>query len=217
MANQKMISIRDYQILAILNTLVVIYMVFGTITFQKLINIHGYSISIASVWFSLLTFPVTDVICNEFEKKYARFAVLLGWLAMILTSIMAKISAFIPPSESFLIHEKSFDFLMNNSIRFVIIVTFSYLISQLVDIQIFHLIKKITHDKYLWLRNNISTIISQTVNSFIFVFGLFFGIVSFSNIFHIFLSTVLLKIIIAFLDTPLVYLGVYLVRKYRDP
>ncbi len=216
-AKQKRIfTFGDYRVLAFLNALIVVYMSFGTVASQKVTNILSITFPVVSIWFSLLTFPVTDIICNEYGPKYARHAVFMGWLSMFVTAVIAFFSAVIPPDSSFLQHERTYDFMMYNGSRFLIVVTFSYLISQLLDIRIFHYLQRRTGGNHLWLRNNASTMISQTVNTLIFVFGMFIGNVSVKAMSNIFISTIMLKLILAILDTPLVYVGVYLVRIFRD-
>jgi len=216
MIQQDELLSKDYCILTLLNSLIVTYMVLGTLISQKIVTINGFSVSVASIWFSFLTFPITDIMCNEFGKRYARFAVLLGWMAMALTSVLAVLSALMPPAKSFCEHEPTFDYLMMNSIRFLIVVSFSYLIAQILDVYVFSYLKSKTKGKHLWFRNNASTFISQTLNTAIFVFGLFVGSLELSIILKIFITTLLMKVIIAIIDTPFVYLGVYLVRKFRD-
>lgn len=207
---------RDTAVLVILVSLVVVYMVFGTLTSQKIITIFGIiSLSAASIWFSLLTFPVTDTICNEFGKSKAHLAVFVGWSAMLIATVMANVTAALPAATSFLPHEETFDFLMTHSVRFVIVGTFSFVIAQLLDNEIFHFLKTKTEGRYLWLRNNVSTALSQSVNTAIFVTGLFWGIRDFMGILELFAGTMAVKLAIALFDTPLLYLATFLVRKAR--
>jgi uncharacterized integral membrane protein (TIGR00697 family) len=91
----------------------------------------------------------------------------------------------------------------------------AYLVAQLIDVRIFHYLKKITNGKKLWLRNNVSTMFSQLidtviVNSIFLHFGLN---LSWDIIFKIIIASYIFKIIIAVIDTPLVYLGVHLTKK----
>ena len=206
---------RDTTVLVILVSLVVVYMVFGTLTSQKIITILGFSLSAASIWFSLLTFPVTDTICNEFGKSKAHLAVFVGWGAMLIATVMANVTAALPAATSFTPHEETFDFLMTHSVRFVFVATFSFIIAQLLDNEIFHFLKTKTDGKYLWLRNNVSTAISQSVNTAIFVTGLFWGARDFMGLLELFVATMVFKLAIALFDTPLLYLATFLVRKAR--
>lgn len=90
----------------------------------------------------------------------------------------------------------------------------TYLFAQFVDIQIYHFWKRLTKGKHLWLRNKFSTWFSQFVDTLTIVTLLCsFGIIDWINFKGLLISGFLFKVIIALLDTPFLYLGVYLFRK----
>ena len=92
----------------------------------------------------------------------------------------------------------------------------AYLVAQLIDVRIFHYLKKITNEKKLWLRNNVSTIFSQLIDTII-VNSIFlhFGLnLSWDIIFKIIIASYLFKILIAVVDTPFIYIGVHFTKKY---
>jgi len=83
----------------------------------------------------------------------------------------------------------------------------AFIISQLIDVYVFDKIKqKLPDNKFLWIRNNLSTIFSQAVDTVIFVPIAFIGVVSTEVLFGIMLSTYLIKVLVAALDTPFIYL-----------
>ena len=90
----------------------------------------------------------------------------------------------------------------------------AYLIAQFVDIRIYHFWKKLTNGKMLWLRNNFSTFSSQFIDTFLVV-GLLsiFGVLQWKLFWGLLLSGFLFKIIVAALDTPLLYFFVGIFRK----
>ena len=94
----------------------------------------------------------------------------------------------------------------------------AYLISQYFDVWFFSYLKKITSEKYLWLRNNLSTIVSSLVDNT--VFSIFAWIllnpepVSIYNVIMIYIfGTYLLRILIALLDTPFIYIVRFFIKK----
>ena len=90
----------------------------------------------------------------------------------------------------------------------------TYLFAQFVDIQIYHFWKRLTKGKHLWLRNNFSTWFSQFVDTFTIVTLLcYFGIIDWANFTGLLISGFIFKVLVAMLDTPFLYLGVYLFRK----
>ena len=105
--------------------------------------------------------------------------------------------------------------------RFFIASMIAYLVSQYFDVWFYSYIRKITSQKYLWLRNNLSTIISSFVDNT--VFSIFAWIllnpdpVSLYNVIMIYiLGTYLLRILIAFLDTPFIYIAKFFIKKTNE-
>ena len=93
----------------------------------------------------------------------------------------------------------------------------AYLFAQFIDIKIYHFWKNLTNGKMLWLRNNFSTFSSQFIDT-VTVISLicFFKVLSWESFTGLVISGVVFKIIIAFLDTPILYFFVYLFRKKFD-
>jgi uncharacterized integral membrane protein (TIGR00697 family) len=95
----------------------------------------------------------------------------------------------------------------------------AYLCAQLTDNFVFHAIKRATGGRYLWLRNNGSTMVSQlvdtiVVNSILFYLG--FGWEFWQGV--TVMGTIYLhKMLLAWIDTPLIYLGVWVVRRWTRP
>ena len=88
----------------------------------------------------------------------------------------------------------------------------AYLISQSHDVWFFAKLKNRHKQNYLWLRNNLSTITSQIVDNVIFTLIAFIGVFSWDIIGQIFLTSLILKVIVAACDTPFLYLA----RKIKD-
>jgi len=90
----------------------------------------------------------------------------------------------------------------------------AYLLAQFIDIRIYHFWKRLTKGKHLWLRNNFSTFSSQFIDTLTILFLLCsFEIIEWDKFKGLLVAGFLFKIIIAALDTPFLYLGVYLFRK----
>jgi uncharacterized integral membrane protein (TIGR00697 family) len=90
----------------------------------------------------------------------------------------------------------------------------AYLFAQFIDIKIYHFWKNLTKGKMLWLRNNFSTFSSQIIDTVTVISLLcLFEVLSWDSFLGLVVSGIVFKILIAFLDTPLLYLFVYLFRK----
>jgi hypothetical protein len=171
-----------------------------------------------------ITFLVTDITSEIFGRKKANLLVLCGFFCSLLSLLIITIVINLSPSEAWLSGSpyNSLDEMMKafNAVFSLpgILISASmtaYLIAQLIDIRIFHLVKKITNNKYLWLRNNLSTMCSQLIDTII-VNSIFLGFgmgLETNLIIQIIICNYLVKLIFAAIDTPLVYLGVFLIKK----
>jgi uncharacterized integral membrane protein (TIGR00697 family) len=93
----------------------------------------------------------------------------------------------------------------------------AYLVAQLMDVRMFHYWKRLTDGRHLWLRNNASTMVSQMVDTII-VNAIFLGIglgLGWALVIKIIIASYLCKVVMAALDTPLIYAGVALIRRYE--
>ncbi|MEN8236481.1 MAG: queuosine precursor transporter [Pseudomonadota bacterium] len=121
-----------------------------------------------------------------------------------------------PASDHSILSNEEFHkaFLVSASTFFAAMVAFSC--SQFVDIRIFHFVKKATQDKWLWARNNLSTITAQFIDTTIFLFTLFLlDVLSWDLCMHLHMPMFMIKTMIALFDTPFFYLGVRLLGRQR--
>lgn len=177
--------------------------ILANIQVMKTVQLFGLVTAMGNVIFSSL-FLVTDIINENHSKKDAQKAVWVGFFALIATTIVMQITLYFTPdvSDSLSPHiEAIFSFLP----RITLASLTAYLIAQSHDVWFFAYLKKKFKKKHLWLRNNLSTITSQLLDNVIFTLLAFVGEFSWIIIGQIFLTSLILKIIIAFCDTPFVY------------
>ena len=110
--------------------------------------------------------------------------------------------------------QKAFAAIFNQGNRIIIASVVAFLIAQLLDVAVFHKIKKITGEKKVWLRATGSTLISQFIDSFVVMFIAFSGRMSTMQIIAIGMVGYFYKFIVAILLTPAIYLGHNLIDKY---
>ena len=91
----------------------------------------------------------------------------------------------------------------------------AYLFAQFIDIRVYHFWKKFTAGKHLWLRNNFSTFSSQIIDTLtVLILLCSFDIIAWNNFLGLLVSGVLFKIMIAALDTPVLYIIVFFFRRH---
>ncbi|MEO0573193.1 MAG: queuosine precursor transporter [Bacteroidota bacterium] len=178
--------------------------VFGAPLFEISVGILPYPI----------TFLITDLISEIFGKKKANQVVTAGIFASVFSMGIIFVANEVPAIPSSPIGDTTFKEVFGLSPLGVLASMLAYLFAQYIDISIYHFWKRITKGRYLWLRNNFSTFTSQFADTFTVV-GLLciFGVLPWSMFYGLVISGFLFKVFIALLDTPLLYLFVYLLRK----
>ncbi len=178
--------------------------VFGASLFEISVGILPYPI----------TFLITDLISEIFGKKKANQIVIAGIFASVFSLGIVYTGAVVPATSWSPITNELFTSVFGNTIVAVFASMMAYLLAQFVDIQIYHFWKNLTKGKYLWLRNNFSTFSSQFIDTLTVVLLLcYFGEIPWDKFTGLVISGFLFKVLIAFFDTPLLYLFVYLLRK----
>jgi uncharacterized integral membrane protein (TIGR00697 family) len=112
--------------------------------------------------------------------------------------------------------QEAFMTIMSTALRVTIASFCSFSASQTFDVWAFHKLKEKTNGKMLWLRNNLSTIGSQIIDTTIFYVIAFAGILPTEALLKLILVTYILKISIAVIDTPFVYMVTSFVRRGKE-
>jgi len=158
-----------------------------------------------------VTFTITDIIAEIWGKGYAKQVVFAGFLTLAVVILLIWI-AILLPAAAFWKDEDAFSTILGikkGATRITIASISAYLVSQYHDVWAFNFWRRITKEKHLWLRNNASTLVSQAIDTFLFISLAFYGVVP---VLPLILGQYFVKLCIALLDTPVVYLFVYLIR-----
>jgi uncharacterized integral membrane protein (TIGR00697 family) len=182
------------------------WMVFGTVLANievvKCVDLFGLSLTLGNVIYGSL-FLVTDILGAKYGIRAARKAVFLGFASMVAFTVFSQINLlFEPNSADFASPALEVIFSMTPRICAASLV--AYLVSNLLDTWLFHAL----HNCPLWVRNNISTGLSQLVDSCIFTAGAFWGVFEQGELVELFVTTYTIKLLVAVLDTPFLYLAV---------
>lgn len=180
----------------------------------KIISLFNIRLSVG-IFFMPILFVVTDIIGEVKGKKRALFFVRVSIFMLIFLFLMVALCVSIPPHPSYELNDQ-YRAIFGSTLRMTIASLISFIISQNIDILIFSLVKKITKEKHLWIRNNVSTMTSQLIDTIIFMFVAFYHIspkFDAAFIFSLILPYWGFKVLFALLDTPLCYLGVKWLKK----
>jgi queuosine precursor transporter len=185
----------------------------ANIQVTKTIELFGITATLGNIVYAS-SFLVTDILSENYGKKEAGRAVIIGFFTLIMFTLLMNLALFFEPSMEDFAHESLFT-IFGFLPRIMLASLVAYGVSQSHDIWAFHLWKKKWPEtKHLWLRNNLSTMVSQLLDSVIFSLIAFYGVFSTGVLLEIMLTTYVLKWIVAALDTPFVYLGKYMFKHY---
>ncbi len=203
-----------YQIYFTLGALFIASLVVSNLIFQKFFywdffGIYRFEISVGILPYPV-TFLITDIISEVYGKKKANQIVTTGIFASVFSLLIVYISNHTPAIASSPVDNATFSKVFGQTALAVLASMLAYLAAQYIDIYIFHFWKKVTKGKMLWVRNNFSTFTSQFVDTFAVLFLLCsFNILDWDLFAGLLISGFLFKVLIAILDTPILYLAVY--------
>lgn len=178
--------------------------IFGATLFEISVGVLPYPV----------TFLLTDLISEIYGKKSANQIVIAGIFASFFSLLIVYLASSSEATSWSPVSNTMFKDVFGNTILAVTASMLAYLFAQFIDIQVYHFWKKITKGKHLWLRNNFSTFFSQFVDTCTVLLLLCsFGEIGWDKFTGLLISGFIFKIIIAFVDTPLLYFFVYIMRK----
>ena len=179
--------------------------IISNILICKSVDILGYTTSLGNVLFAS-NFLATDIMTEKYGAKESKKAIVLGVFSQIVFLIIISLALRYIPSSIDQVND-SMEKLFSINIRVSISSIIMYYLSNMLDIYIFEKIKNKFPNK-LWIRNNISTIISNCLENYLFTTMAFLGIYDFGTIISIATFSSVLEIILAILDTPFIYFAI---------
>lgn len=172
------------------------------------VKLFGLAATLGNIVYAT-SFLVTDILSENYGKQEAKKAVWIGFFSLISMTLLMNLALYFKPLEGdefALITHEATSTIFKLMPRIAVASLIAYLLSQRHDVWAFHLWKKRFHkDHQLWLRNNLSTMVSQLIDSSVFVLIAFYGVFETEVLLEIFITTYFLKWIVAAADTPFVY------------
>jgi len=168
---------------------------------------YTFEISVGLIPYPI-TFLVTDLISELYGQRKANQVVMAGLVASLFLLAIVMIANAVPATSWSPVDDATFSKVFGLTGVAVFASMMAYLFAQFIDIKLFHFWKRRTKGKKRWLRNNLSTIPSQFIDTAM-VLGLlcYFGVIPWENFGFLFLNGFIFKVIVALLDTPLFYLA----------
>ncbi|NMC76001.1 MAG: queuosine precursor transporter [Candidatus Methanofastidiosa archaeon] len=186
------------------------FTVIANIIASKIVVFGPFNVPAAVLVYST-TFLLTDFLSELYSEKEAFKAVAIGFISNIILVISIWV-AVEWQSAPFWTGQSAFESIFGLVPRIVLASMISYVISQNLDVKIFMILKN-KYPKYLWLRNNAGTMISQFVDTIVFISIAFYGTIPNSFFFSLIMGQYAVKWIIAVFDTPFLYVVKFIYKK----
>lgn len=177
--------------------------VMSNIEVVKCVDIFGMSLTLGNVIYGT-TFLITDILSEKYGGKEARKAVYIGFSSMLIFTLFTQINLLYAPNSADFASD-AMKTLFSLTPRLCLGSLTAYFIANILDTYTFEFLKK--RNKHLWLRNNLSTMMSQFVDAVIFTLIAFYGVFSNAMLIELFFTTYAIKVLIAICDTPFIYLA----------
>lgn len=169
----------------------------------KMASLFGLTVSLGNISYGTV-FLTTDILSEVYGEKTTKQAIKLSFLVMIVFTLFMWLFLQYEPS-SLDTSQKALETVFGYIPRITLGSMVAYYISQTCDAKLYAVLKR--YCSKIWLRNNVSTFISQIVDTTLFLIISFAGLMSFSSLVELFLTMIFFKILIAILDTPFIYIA----------
>ncbi len=202
-------------ILVVLATLFATCLIVANIIAVKLVAIGGWVVPAGVIAYPL-TFLFTDVIAELYGRKIASRVIWVGFGVSVLMVILVFCGGLLPPAPSWE-GQSAYESILSMVPRITLASMVAYLVSQHHDVFAFHFWRQKTKGRFLWLRNNASTMVSQALDTGLFITIAFWGVYSTEILLNMLRTQYIIKLAIAACDTPFCYMLVGLLRERIKP
>ncbi|WP_163715860.1 queuosine precursor transporter [Mangrovibacterium lignilyticum] len=172
------------------------------------VELFGLAATLGNIVYAT-SFLVTDILSENYGKEEAKQAVWIGFFSLISMTLLMNLALYFWPlagDEFAAVTHESLSTIFELMPRIAVASLIAYLLSQRHDVWAFHVWKKrFSEPHQLWIRNNLSTMVSQLIDSVTFTFIAFYGVFEWPVLWEILITTYFLKWIVAAADTPFVY------------
>lgn len=211
---------KKVKVYLILSAIFCAILITGNLIFQKYISINLRNSMVFEVSVGVLLYPVTyiitDLITEFFGKSWARFTVKVSILCDLLIMSLIYLSNALPATSWSPVNDQLFSRVFSGYALASIGSLIACYISQTSDIIIYSYLKKLTGDRMLWVRCNVSTIIAQFIDTMCVSSILcFFNIIPIDRLWIVIFNSFAFKFIVsAVFSTPIFYSAYYAISKF---
>lgn len=179
--------------------------ILANILTTKNIDAFGMTYTLGTIMFAS-TFLCTDILTERYGASAAKRGVVIGMVGTLSLIVFTQIGLAYTPSVIDYI-DPALHEVFTLSFRVSLSSVIMYFIANMVDVYLYEYLKERMGGKKMWIRNNVSTILCNTLENFLFMFGAFFGVFEVPAIIEMAVTTSLVEIVVGLLDTPFLYIA----------
>lgn len=161
------------------------------------------------------TYILGDVLAEVFGFKATRRVIYMGFIASIIASVTFFLVQIAPPAADYA-NQEAFEAVLGFVPRIVLASVCGYLVGQLVNAYVLVWIKKTYGEKHLWARLLGSTIVGEMVDTFIFCFVAWLGVVPVGTILNLMIVGFFYKVAVEAILLPVTYRVIAYVKRHAD-
>lgn len=185
--------------------------ILANIITAKNVDAFGMTYTLGTILFAS-TFLATDIITERFGELVAKKGVFIGMFATLIFIGASQIALLYVPS-SIDYADGAMRTLFSLNFRISISSVIMYFIANMADVYLYSFLKKKMNNKYMWVRNNVATILCNCLENFLFMTGAFLGIYDLKTVMIMGISTSIVECIVGICDTPFLYIATRKERK----
>jgi len=208
---------RSIKLYVLLCSLFCTIIVTGNLIFQKFVIINllalEFELSVGVLLYPA-TFLISDLVTEFYGNKYANAMIKTSVLCSLVVMGLIMTGDYFPATSWSNIDDDHFHKMFSVYIVASLGSIIATFFAQVLDVQIFSYLKALTNSKHLWLRNNLSTIIAQIIDTILVLTILCFAeILAWENYSIIAGNSLAFKVIASLAATPFCYLGYYWIKR----
>ncbi|UGQ17643.1 queuosine precursor transporter [Borrelia sp. RT1S] len=180
----------------------------------KQITLFGLNATLGNIIYAS-TYVATDILSEFYGRQISKKAVYMGFISFIAFALITNIQLYFSPSKLD-VHFNSLQSIFSSIPILLVASITAYILSQLNDVHLYQFIKN-KFPKFLFVRSNGSTLVSELIDTIVFVgIATYFKIFPKEAFFDIALSTYLIKALAGFLGTPFIYASKFISQQKKQ-
>jgi uncharacterized integral membrane protein (TIGR00697 family) len=180
-----------------------------------------FDISVA-IFLMPILYTIIDCISEVYGRNRAKSIVFIGLICIILLMAFISLAVLLPTAPKFMADKEAYERIFGVSLRMALASFTGFFVSEFLDVFIYGKLRDKTKGKMIWLRNNVSNIVGEFVDTAIFMTVAFYGMkiggvtVDFLWLVPRIIPYWLAKCVMSAVSTPLCYAGIKYLKKYEE-